>query len=458
MLTRQLVMPSAWSSLSPGRARLARAGASAAGMAGAKVLQVAVSIITVPLMLTYLGKESYGLAMAIVGFSMLFCVGGGILEGVKLRLIECFARNDKSGAQAYASTGFFGILPVAAVSGFCLALAFPLVDWSRLFNLSEAAPVSPDMLRLIVAISLLAVMLLIPLSLLKEVYTAAQRGYVFSVFASIGTACSLAAIYAAVRFDLGMIGIVLGLQGSILLTHLGMWVFTFFGKLKWVLPRWRHVSREAFGTMWHDCVMTVLMASGFMIINGTDIVIVNHYLGQNDAATYSVSIRFFIYVEVLLSFVLYPLWPALGEAIQNGEREWVRRMSRRLLCVSIGSGAVLFFCVIMVGRPLIAFWTRDIIHPPLTLYVFLGVYYAIRVVTAVHVTLLRAHGRVRVQSIAQCCEAALHVTLCVLLVQKMGLTGVVFAGIISIAVTQAWLLPLEYRQVRRAYRESSTND
>jgi O-antigen/teichoic acid export membrane protein len=426
-------------------------------MVFSKGLQVSVSVATVPLMITYLGQEAYGLVMAIMSFTILFCMDMGISEGVKLRLIECFARADRRAAQAYIATGFFGLVIFALVIGVALATLFPNVDWQSFFNLSASTPVSEKTLAATVGLSMLTVVALIPLKLLKEVLTASQRGYIFSLFTSAGILLSLLAIYLAVAFDLGVFGIVIALQGSMFLAYIAMWLHVFLSRFKWVLPQPRYVSSQAFRSMWKECLMMFLMSIGFLAINGTDVFIVNHYVGQSDAATYAVAIRLFMYVEVVLSFALYPLWPALGDAIQRKEREWVQSVSRHALVGTIGVGLALLFAVVLFGRPILAFWTRNIIEPPLALHLLFGLYFGIRIIASAHATLLRAHGRINRQSISQALEAILHVTLCILLVQRMGLIGMVLGAIISIALTQAWVLPMEYWQICRTYQRGATD-
>lgn len=438
LVARRLKRPST------GQTRLVRAGFSSMGMALGKLTRVAVSVVTLPLMIHYLGKESYGLAIAIVSFVMLFLVDMGISEGVKVRLIECFARDDRAAARAYVSTGFVGTVLFAMVLGAAFYGAFPFVDWDGVFHLSADVAVSPGQLRLAVALTMALVVLLVPLKMLKEVYTAHQRGYVFSLFIAGGTLLSLPVLASVVSLDLGLIGVVLALQGSLALSYVALAAYFTADTLRWLRPRWRDVRVWALRNMWVDCLMLLLMSLGFMAVNGSDVFIVNHYLGGSEAAVYYVSIRLFVYVDTLLQLVVYPLWPALGDAVQKGQQAWVRKTSRRILVITVATSAVLLGGTVLSGRTITHLWTGGVVLPPWSLYACLAMYYLVRAPNTVYATLLRAHGKIRVQSLAQAAEAVLHLGLCLLLVRHLGLLGMVLGALSALVLTQAWILPLEY--------------
>ncbi len=174
-------------SLSTSDERVRKMVLSSLAQAANKMAQILVTIISVPLMIAYLGNEQFGLAMAIVGFAYWFLFDTGIAEGMKLRLLETFARNDCQTSHLYVSTGTFALLLVMLIASSGFFLAFPFVNWGGIFN-TNASEVN---LHTAIIFILSIMFIMIPLGILKEIYTADQRGYLFSLWTLLGTGGSL---------------------------------------------------------------------------------------------------------------------------------------------------------------------------------------------------------------------------------------------------------------------------
>ena len=440
--------------MSASQSRVLKAGLSGMGQALFKGSQILVTIVSVPLMMAYLGNETFGLAMALIGFSQCFLLtDAGLGEGVKLRLVESMAREDREAVRSYVSTGFFAIfllVPVVSL-GFCTA--YPLVAWETVFHV---APDSSSVgLRPALLASLIPLFFLLPLRILREIYTADQRGYVYFSILSVGTLASLGGIVAAIQFDLGLVGILLAMQGSVLLAHLACALYLFVWDMPWLAPRWSHVRRWAWKNMWSDSLMLFVLGVSLIAINGTDVFLVNHYLGGSDASVYSLSLRVFLYVEVVTSFLTYPAWPAIGNALQKGEHRWARNASRFLFVSTMLFAVAMCGLLMVFGKSLISVWSRGLVIADPALLLVLACYVMTRIWCAVFGILLRAFGRVRCQTAATLAEAVLHVGLGIVLLQHFGLLGMAVGSLFSILVTRAWALPLEYWHVARTHRKQN---
>ena len=438
----------------PRRRRLLRAAASSCGMAAHKAVQVLVTLLTVPILLRYLGVELYGATMALIGLCALVLLDAGISEALKFRLIRLLPEGDRAAARHYVSTAFFATLLLAPIVVLTAAAIGWRLQWPAVLSLEHAAASTVSQIPWVVAICFVTVAGLIPLKSLKEIYTADQRGYVFSMAMAAGSILGLLAILVAVRLDLGWTGVVLALQVPVAAGYLLLGgYFLLIDRLRWLRPRLRSVRREAWREMRGDCGWLFLMSVAFLLINGCDVFLVNLLLGGDAATEFLLAVRFFLYGEMLLGFVLYPLWPMLGEALHSGDERWVRSVSRRLLVSVAVAAGTLYTCVALFGDRLVALWTGGLVTPDANLlYAILWAQFLVRAGNHCLTVLLRAHGRVRIPSGALAAEALLHVTLVVALCRWWGLPGVAAGGLLATVATQAWLLPWEYARTLRERR------
>jgi O-antigen/teichoic acid export membrane protein len=72
-------------------------------------------------------------------------------------------------------------------------------------------------------------------------------------------------------------------------------------------------------------------------------------------ATYAVTQKLFL-VTFVVGFVSLPLWPAIGEAISRGDHQWASRALTNVTSVSVGTTCAISCILVVIGRPIIAWW------------------------------------------------------------------------------------------------------
>jgi Polysaccharide biosynthesis protein len=108
----------------------------------ARASSMLVTIISVPLALSYLGNERFGLWMTATSVvSMLAFADFGIGNGLLSAVAEASGRDDLEAIRRYISSGFAILIAIAV----CMLLlffstAYPLVDWAHVFNVHTSTP------------------------------------------------------------------------------------------------------------------------------------------------------------------------------------------------------------------------------------------------------------------------------------------------------------------------------
>ena len=106
----------------------------------------------------------------------------------------------------------------------------------------------------------------------------------------------------------------------------------------------------------------VLQIAGLMAFN-SDNLVVTHFLGPAQVASYSVAWRLTSYAAIAQTLIVPALWPAFSEAFARGDLKWVRRMFRRTMwaTMSIAFGCSVVFA--LAGRWIIRVWASQAAVP-----------------------------------------------------------------------------------------------
>ncbi|MDQ3013711.1 MAG: hypothetical protein M3X11_23770, partial [Acidobacteriota bacterium] len=159
---------------------------SAGASITAKAITAATTLISIPLTVNYLGTERYGMWMTISSvIAMLAFADLGMGNGLVNSIAEAHGRDDRAAACRYVSSGFFMLLGVAVGIVLLFSMAYGLMPWPRVFNVTselamrEAGPA--------LAVFVLCFAANIPLGVVERVQLGYQEGFVSSVWQSAGS-------------------------------------------------------------------------------------------------------------------------------------------------------------------------------------------------------------------------------------------------------------------------------
>src|SRR6266516_5422311 len=100
-----------------------------------KGLAVAISFFAVPLMIRYLGQEQFGVwstLLSVMSWIVFFDLGLG--NGLRNKLAESIAKNEKAEASSYISSAYTLIGLISIASFAVMAVITFMIPWQRVFN------------------------------------------------------------------------------------------------------------------------------------------------------------------------------------------------------------------------------------------------------------------------------------------------------------------------------------
>jgi O-antigen/teichoic acid export membrane protein len=421
------------------RDRLRRAGLTSVAIIGSRAIGAVTTIISVPLTLSYLGTERYGLWMTISSLiAFLAFTDLGIGNGLLTAIAHAHGRKDREATMRYAASGVWALAAVAAAIVIGLAATYPFISWADLFNISDPrarAESAPAMLAFgwCFALSL-------PLSAVSQIRYGLQEGYLNSAFVAAGNLLALAALLAVIGLRLGLPVLVVALMGAPLLTGLLNAGLLFGRQRPWLTPRIERVDGPTVSVLlrsgWQFLVLQLAMAAAFY----SDSLIAARIIGPTAVAEYAVAVRLFLIPTILVTAGLSPLWPAYGEAIARGDIEWIRVTLRRSLALAILITLPLSVLLALAAEPILYVWIGEAVRPPPALIAGMAAWTVLNAIGTAVAMYLNGLHLLRVQVVTAVVMAVLNVTLSVVLAMRIGVAGVILGTVIAYPLST--LIPL----------------
>lgn len=401
---------------------------------GVKGLAAFTGLISVPLMLGYLGAERYGLWMtissivAMLGFADLG-MGNGLLNAIAV----ADGRNDRESVQKLASSAFFLLSGTAILIATTFACAYRWVRWPGLFNVTTELARNESGPALLALAACFIVNL--PLGVVQRIRVGYQEGFVSDLWQGAGSVSSLAAVILGIHLEFGLPALVLAISAVPIVATLLNGVFLFARSRPWLLPRWRNFHLAFAKTLAKDGFLFLLLQICGVISFSTDNLIVAQVLGASAVPRYAITQKVFILVAVVQSASLAPLWPAYREAIHRGDHAWVGLAFRRSIVTAVVVTGLFSGLLVAISRPLFRAWVGPDLIPTWPLIIGFALWAVAQAASTAIAMYLNACNALRLELILSVAFIVIATPLKIALCRLGGSTGVVWGALIGLVLT-----------------------
>jgi len=427
------------------RERRRRAVLSSLASALAKVVGIATVLISVPLTLRYLGAERYGMWMTISSLiAMLSFADLGVGNALLNKVAHAHGKGDIASMQRLVSSGFLMFGLIASSILLLLAVAYPWLDWSTVFNVEGAIARREAGPTLAVFVTLFA--LNIPLGIAARVQTGLQESFKASLWQCAGSLAALASMVAVILVRGGLPWLVAASLGAPTVAALCNTMHFFLRARPDLSPSRSGMSRGDMRGLLHTGVLFLALQIIAAVAYASDNLVIARSLGAAAVTEYAVPERLFGLIAMGIGIALAPLWPAYGEALSRGDVRWARSVFSRSLLVALMSATVVSLFLVAFAPWIITFWVGHKVDPPLLLLVGLGLWKVIEAGGNAMAMLLNGAHVIRAQLVSGVLTALSALALKIILVDSVGVAGAVWASIIAFSVfsivpLSIWAIP-----------------
>lgn len=397
-----------------------------------KGLAILGSFLSIPLMIKYLGIEQYGVwstLLSIVSWIILFDIGIG--NGLRNKISESLAKEDKEEAHSYISTAYtiIGVISVILIIIFLVASEY--IVWQKVFNITS---ISNQELQNVVNITAIFLFLNFWLSLINQVFNGFQKTslVIFNQFLSnILLLLGVFILYTFYESSLIKLAFTYGISFILSSLILSFW---FFKENREFIPK-----IKSFGLNYTKSITSLgfrffIIQIAVIVIFTTDKILITQLFGPEYVTSYDVIFKLFSIITIIHSILMAPLWSAYSDAFHRNDIVWIKKTIKNQLMI---------YLLIVLGTILLAFLTKPIIYIWIDkefivdniLIIAMALFILISTWNNMFAFFINAINQLNTQIYTSLVAICVNIPLSIYFVKyfKMGTYGVVFATCISLS-------------------------
>lgn len=410
-----------------------------------KGLTILTSFLIVPLTLGYVGKVEYGIWMtisSIISWFSFFDIGLG--NGLRNKLAEALAKNDKETAKVYVSSTFALIAGIATLMfiGFFIAAYF--ISWNTALN-TNVVP-NKELFEIVIVVFFFFCVGFI-MKVLSSILQAMQKYAINDILGVMAQILGLIAIFILVKTSDGSLFnlcLVYGSKSAIVLFIAS--IFLFSGSLKELRPRIRYIKLKRAIPLLNLGIWFFVNQILYLIVTQTSVILVVQFFGPEEVTIYNLALRYMTIISMLYIMVLTPFLSAFTEAYTKKEFGWIKSTIRKInfiwILASIGTILLVF-----IYKLFFKLWVGDEIVIPVSLIITLGISSIIGTWSSTFTLFLNGIGKIKLQFRILLIQALLFFPLSYFFYKlNFGLSSLVIPGIIF-AIIGAYIFTTQYKKI-----------
>ena len=166
----------------------------------------------------------------------------------------------------------------------------------------------------------------------------------------------------------------------------------------------------------------------------SDNIVIAQMLGQEAVGQYSIAMRLFSIVPMIVGMFLIPLWPAYGESVVRGDTTWAKRtLILSLVVVTLVTGLSSLLLVVF-GNALLRLWVGETVTVSFWLLLGLGVWMVLSTAGNAVAMFLNGTNRIGFQVVTASLLGVVTLGLKILLTRQIGLPGIIWGTVVAYIV------------------------
>lgn len=411
-----------------------------------KCVSIAVSFLLIPLALNYLNPVKYGIWLtlsSVIGWFAFFDIGLG--NGLRNKLAEALAKDDKELARTYISTSYAVLSIIIGIVYALFVLVFPYVNWSKILNTPQEMNAEINKLIFIV-FSFFSLQFII--KLISMILKADQRSAISGGINTLASLLSLIIVFVLTKTTQGsLLWLSVGVSAANIIAPLIATIWYFNKDYRHLTPSFKYVKFASAKDLMGIGFLFFVMQFAALILFSTDSFIIDQLYGPEEVTPYNIAFKYFSLITMGFAIITTPFWTAYTDAYHKHDYEWIKRITRKL---QLFWGALVFAVIIMIfcADFFYEIWVGDKVKIPFILSLSMGVWVLISTWTSIFGNFLSGVGKVRLSLYHSFAMIIINIPLCVFLAKylNLGSTGVIIGTCVCV-LPQVFLHPIQYKKI-----------
>lgn len=378
-----------------------------------RLVQVASTLVLMPLLLRVLGPAQFGVwgaAASLAWLASLLDIGTGAA------LVTLVARSTALNTDD-AQRHLAGALSIG--TGLALLMLITAL-LASILGVPHGRP-SPYL------IAVVGLAINVPLNSANNVWMALQKGYVSGFWELVQTLLTIAGLVGAALFTTDVRAYVAVVYAGLVLSNLGSLVHLWVRHPE-LRPHTVALSPTAMREVAGSGILYFLLSVAGGLAYMLDNVLALELLGPAASARMTIALRLGLAAGGFIIVTTQPIWPAFTEAAEKADWRWVRRTLLRGPALLVGCSAVGSALLLVYGERLLSWWLHT------DLGIDQGLLWAVAVGILAHALiripnmLLNGLAIIRYQIVVYSTSTLLGLALKFVLARYLGVAGILWAS------------------------------
>ncbi|OGS71672.1 MAG: hypothetical protein A3F91_12460 [Flavobacteria bacterium RIFCSPLOWO2_12_FULL_35_11] len=399
-----------------------------------KIISLISNFALVPLLLSFLGVEKYGIWLTIytlVGWLTLFDLGLG--NGLKLKLTEAFTKKKYHEAKKLISSAYVLIGSISLILMFLFWISNYFIHWEILLGLSNKQNTDISY-----SINLLALSFFIILSvkLISEIFSSLQLPFVDDLIKALSQLLFLVFLlfYTHFNIDSLLFNVAILATTPLILIYFILTIYFFVIKAPSFKISINLYSRDLANSILSPGVGFFIIQISSIILYSTDNLLIANLISPAAVASYNIAYKFFGLPSMIFSLFIATHWVSFIDAMAKGDEMWIKRKLRLfnyLFILLVVAYVIAYFLYDL----LVPIWiNNDEIETDFLLNKSMIFYYLISAYATIYIYVVNASGKIALQKYLYIIIAIINIPLSIILVKyfNLGSSGVIIASAICL--------------------------
>jgi len=394
-----------------------------------KPVSMVLSLIYLPLLLSYLGDEKYGLwatLLSIINWISYFDVGIG--NGLRNLLSKEITYEKYEEANRSVSTAYVVLTCIASVVYIALVLSVVLFNWNGI--LSTSLDIKPVLFITFTFICLNFVLALsnILLYALQQSEKIAIRGCAVQILNLIG----LLIIRTISDSSLVAIALLFGCTTMIVYVFNSIQIFREKNFLK---PSFKLFDSKKIREICNVGIKFFIIQVCCLLLFTVDNLLITHYFGPETVTPFSITNKVFHTAYTVLAAFLVPYWSRTTVAFAQNDYTWVKNSIKKVSAL-YALFILGYIVLVFIFKPLVAMWLGRELSYQDGLLPTMCVFYILYSALAVECQFINGSGKINVQLIMYCLISIANIPLSIYMgvTCGMGVVGIRLATTILVLI------------------------
>jgi len=396
------------------------------------------SFLIVPITLAYINKTEYGVWLTLTSITAwLSYMDVGLGNGMRNKLAEAIAKNDRNLAKEYVSTTY--VIFSTVIFAICLMFAVSniFLNWNYILK----TDINSKQLLIITYIIVFSFCFRLVLNLAITVTVALQKVYVDSLINFLINFFTVLSIYLLPKLhppSFEIFSITLAIIPVTVLLLFNIFLFN-ISSFKHFRPDIKYFNKAHVKSLLNIGVQFFFIQFVGIIIFSTDNILITQLFSPADVSAFNIAYKYFSVTMLVFSIILLPYWSAFTSAYVQKDFDWIRKAFKRLLLFWVFQVLAVIALIIASGF-VFNFWVGNKVSIPLSLSLSLALYTIVYNWNNIFAYFVNGVSKIRLQLYSAFFAGVLNIPLSYILAKytNLGVSAIVIANAFCLFMSSVW--------------------